>query len=129
MNVTLCMADPSRLGPVPSFQRKIFQHTSGNEVDATNVHREPAALILDALIGYSLHSAPQGTVAELIRWANGTNAPILALDIPSGVDATTGQTPGEFIKARWPMTLALPKTGLVPEKTGNLFLADIGIPE
>ncbi|MEE9124681.1 MAG: NAD(P)H-hydrate epimerase, partial [candidate division NC10 bacterium] len=85
--------------------------------------------ILDALIGYSLRAAPRGVAAELIRWSNGTKAPILALDVPSGVDSTTGHAEGDFINARWTMTLALPKTGLLPERSGNLFLADIGIPE
>ena len=62
-------------------------------------------------------------------WANQTNASILALDLPYGVDATTGEAPGYVIKARWTMMLALPKTGLLPENSGELFLADIGIPE
>lgn len=128
-NVKLCLADPDHLGEVPSFQRKIFGFTSGKEIDATGVCEESADLILDALIGYGLKSAPQDAAAELIRWANEANAGILALDLPSGVNATTGEAPGEVIKARWTMTLALPKTGLLPENTGELFLADIGIPE
>src|SRR5262249_12276899 len=81
------------------------------------------------LIGYSLQAAPRGVFAELIEWANGSKAPILALDVPSGVDSTTGETPGAFIQARWTMTPRLPKTGLVPERTGDLVPADIGIPE
>lgn len=129
MRVTLCLSEPGRLGPVPTCQRTIFQSTSGREVEAANVRDEPADLILDALIGYSLRSAPRGPVVELIRWANESRVPILSLDVPSGVGATTGQTPGEFVKPRWTMTLALPKTGLLPERTGELFLADIGIPE
>lgn len=40
-----------------------------------------------------------------------------------------GETPGEFVGASMTLTLALPKTGLVPEKTGELLLADIGIPD
>lgn len=129
MNVRLCLADPSHLGEIPAFQRKIFHQTSGQEVEVASVREAPADLMLDALIGYGLKAAPRGTVAELIRWANATHAPILALDMPSGVDATTGQMPGEFIRPRWTMTLALPKTGLLPETTGALLLADIGIPE
>jgi NAD(P)H-hydrate epimerase len=128
MRVKLCLAEPDRLGEVPSFQRKVFQSTSGTEVEAAHVREEPADLILDALIGYGLKSAPRGSVAELIHWANETKAPILALDLPSGVNATTGETPGACIKPQWTMTLALPKTGLLPEHTGDLFLADIGIP-
>lgn len=49
--------------------------------------------------------------------------------LPSGLDATTGDSPGVVIHPEWTMTLALPKTGLRPERTGVLFLADIGIPE
>ncbi len=128
VDVRLCLADPEHLGEVPAFQRKIFLYTPGKEIAAANLTAEPADLIVDALIGYSLRGAPQGIVADLIRWANGARVPILALDLPSGVDATTGEAPGEFIKARWTMTLALPKTGLVPGKTGALFLADVGIP-
>jgi len=129
MNVKLCLADPNRLGEVPLFQWKIFRFTSGKEIEVTKLGEESVDLILDALIGYGLNSAPRGTFAELIKWANGTNAPILALDLPSGVNATTGQTPGESVHPRWTMTLALPKKALLPEKTGELFLADIGIPE
>lgn len=127
-NVKLCLADPNHLGEVSSFQRRIFGLTSGTEIEATALRDQHADLILDALIGYGLKSAPEGPAAELIRWANHTRAPVLALDLPSGVNATTGQAPGEFIKARWTMTLALPKTGLLPDNSGQLFLADIGIP-
>lgn len=45
------------------------------------------------------------------------------------VHVTTGSAHGESIEPRWTMTLALPKTGLLPERSGELFLADIGIPE
>jgi len=128
VDVRLCLADPEHLGEVPAFQRKIFLSTPGQEIAVVDLTAGPADLILDALIGYSLRGAPQGTVADLIRRANGARVPILALDLPSGVDATTGEAPGEFIRPRWTMTLALPKTGLAPEKTGALFLADIGIP-
>ncbi len=91
-------------------------------------HTKPD-LILDAVIGYSLKGKPRETALELIRWANDTNTPILSLDVPSGVDATTGENQGECIHATQTITLALPKTGLRPEKTGELLLADIGIPE
>ncbi|MBI3047491.1 MAG: NAD(P)H-hydrate epimerase [Acidobacteria bacterium] len=84
--------------------------------------------LIDALIGYGLTTPPQGIAADLITWANGTGAPILSLDVPSGVNATTGDTPGVVIQPRWTMTLALPKTGLRPEHAGQLMLADIGIP-
>ncbi|MEM9486563.1 MAG: NAD(P)H-hydrate epimerase [Cyanobacteria bacterium P01_F01_bin.116] len=130
LNVRLCLSSPNRLKDVPQWQRHIFQSTPGQEISPSELMTVSTAvdLILDALIGYSLQAAPRGTALELIQWANQTQVPILALDTPSGVDSTTGETTGAYIQARWTMTLALPKTGLLPEKTGELWLADIGIP-
>lgn len=127
--VGLCLAAPDRLTEVPAWQRKVFQSTSAKELEFSNLPTAPPDLILDALIGYGLLSAPQGIFAELIRWANRTGAPIIALDVPSGMDSTTGATPGESIHASATMTLALPKLGLAQSAVGELVLADIGIPE
>jgi NAD(P)H-hydrate epimerase len=88
---------------------------------------ESAAVVVDSLIGYSLHGRPRGRTAELIRLCNLASAPVLSLDIPSGMDATTGTTPGLAVRPARIMTLALPKTGL-DRFTGELQLADIGIP-
>lgn len=128
VDVTLCLANPEKLGQVPQFQYKIYENTTGQEIQLNDLRKKKYDLIIDALIGYSLKGAPTGTALELIRWANQTKTPILSLDVPSGVDSTTGGTPGEFIRAKWTMTLALPKSGLRPEVAGHLYLADIGIP-
>ena len=127
--VSLCLADPEHLGEVPAFQHKVFQSTSGKEIGSAELDRQHPDIILDALIGYGLKSSPVGAAVRLIEWANASGAPILALDIPSGRNATTGEAPGACMRPRWTMTLALPKTGLLPDTTGNLFLADIGIPQ
>jgi len=90
-----------------------------------------ADLVVDALIGYSLQGAPQGRTSQLIDLCNERAARVLALDVPSGLDATSGLAPGAVVRAERTLTLALPKTGLVaaPEAVvGALFLADIGIP-
>jgi NAD(P)H-hydrate epimerase len=126
-DVAVCLSAPDSLGDVASFQRKVFRSSGGSELE--DPPSEAPELILDAIFGYSLSGAPRGRGADLIRWANQTRTPIVALDLPSGLDATTGETPGEVIRARWTMTLALPKTGLRPEHTGEVFLADIGIPK
>lgn len=129
IDVRLCLAESDHLEEVPAFQRKIFRSTSGREVAVADLSAEPVDLVVDALIGYGLRTAPRSPVLELIQWANGSGSPILALDVPSGVDATTGHGPGDCIQPHWTMTLALPKTGLLPQRTGHLFVADIGIPE
>jgi NAD(P)H-hydrate epimerase len=93
---------------------------------ATEVIRR-SPIVVDALIGYSLRGAPRRRVAELIELCNQHAARTLSLDVPSGLDATSGKAPGLVVRPERTLTLALPKTGLqhVP---GELFLADIGIP-
>jgi len=86
-----------------------------------------ADLILDALIGYSLRGSPRGRVADLIELCNQESGLTLSLDLPSGLDATTGETPGPCVDATRTLTLALPKRGL-RGYAGELYLADIGIP-
>jgi NAD(P)H-hydrate epimerase len=84
-------------------------------------------IVVDALIGYGLRGAPLGRTAELIELCLQNAARVLSLDVPSGLNATTGEMPGPAISPDRTLTLALPKTGLkgVP---GDLYLADIGIP-
>ena len=89
-------------------------------------------LILDGLVGYRLDGPPRGRVADLIRWANTQPAPILALDVPSGMHPGTGEVFEPAVAAAATMTLALPKVGLLSAggraPVGELYLADIGVP-
>ncbi len=89
------------------------------------LHR--SQVVMDALIGYGLQGLPRGNTAELIGLCNEREARVLSLDVPSGLDATTGEARGVVMCPERILTLALPKTGLhsVP---GELYLADIGIP-
>ena len=129
IDVGLCISNPQKIVQVPQFQHKIYQNTQGKELKPNQLNNAKFDLIIDALIGYSLRNSPTGVISALIQWANQTTTPVLSLDVPSGLDATTGEAPGNFIHARWTLTLALPKTGLRPEITGDLYLGDIGIPQ
>jgi NAD(P)H-hydrate epimerase len=124
-DVHVVLADPERLGTVPAHQADI-----GRRIGLAFAERPfQADLVIDALLGYSLHGSPTGAPATLIAWANDQAAPILALDTPSGLDVTTGAAFPPTLRATATLTLALPKTGLLeaPE-VGELFLADIGVP-
>jgi NAD(P)H-hydrate epimerase len=92
-----------------------------------------ADVVLDALIGYSLHGAPREPIASYIRQANAAQRPIIALDIPSGLDGDTGEAHEPTIMASRTLTLALPKAGLLRaaarEWVGDLYLADISVPD
>lgn len=86
-----------------------------------------ADVIVDSLVGYGLRGEPRGRTRELIDRANAAETPIVSLDVPSGLDATTGDRPGSAVEPDEILTLALPKTGLL-EAEASIYLADIGIP-
>jgi len=89
-------------------------------------------LVLDALLGYGGQGDPRPPITQWIEKANVSGVRILALDSPSGLDATTGEAGKPCIRASATLTLALPKTGLrLPRATpyvGELYVADIGVP-
>ena len=122
------LSNEEKMQEVPSHQLEIFRKAGGNIIPFENLKDVNPDIIVDAIIGYSLISAPRGKVLEMINFINKNNIPTISLDIPTGVLATSGENPGEFVKPDKTITLALPKTGLSPEKCGEIILADIGIP-
>jgi NAD(P)H-hydrate epimerase len=128
LDVSACIADPERLRPATAQQRRLVAVAGGSEIGAAVLDVFRADLVVDALLGYSLVGAPRDHAAELIAWTNSQTAPVLSLDLPSGVDATTGAAPGAAIRAELTLTLALPKPGVSSDLAGKLFLADLGIP-
>lgn len=127
-DVTVCITDNKKLKDVPAYQLHILKSTNAKIITIEELQNENPDLIIDAIIGYSLSGKPTGISAEMIDWASEKLGIRLSLDVPSGVDSTTGEVNGKFINPDLTMTLALPKTGLLPETTGDLYLADIGIP-
>ncbi len=129
----MATAPASRFTGVPLHQLTILERMEVSiSVAGIEVDLPPADLIIDAIIGYSLSGAPGGSPAALIRAANAQGAPILALDVPSGVDTSTGAVREPAVQATATLTLALPKQGLRAEEAkpniGELYLADISVP-
>lgn len=81
---------------------------------------EGVDLIVDGLLGTGLHSAPRETVSNLITHANHHPAPVVALDIPSGLMAQTGTTPGAVIHADQTVTFIGLKPGLLTGKARDV---------
>ena len=124
-NVRIAVTDKSKLKSVPKKQLEIFEKAGGVLIE--NLNSVKADIIVDSIIGYSLSNAPSGKALEFIEWSNGISAKKVSLDVPSGINSTTGEHYGSYFKTDVTMTLALPKTGLTEEKCGKLLLADIGI--
>jgi NAD(P)H-hydrate epimerase len=91
-----------------------------------------ADLLLDAILGTGLTQAVSGHLAEAIEKINGSQRPILAVDLPSGIASDTGKVMGSAVRAERTFSLALPKRGhfLSPglDHRGKLSVIDIGIP-
>jgi hydroxyethylthiazole kinase-like uncharacterized protein yjeF len=90
-----------------------------------------ADVLIDALFGTGFHGAPRDDAAELISRLNATDAPVVAVDLPSGVDASTGEAAGAVVDADVTVTMHAPKVGLAvaPGRfhAGEVEIADIGI--
>lgn len=93
---------------------------------------EKCVLIVDALFGVGLTRNIEGAYAELIKWVNSTDKPIISLDTPSGLDVNTGQIKGQAIKATLTLTFGLEKPGFYlmqgPAHTGRVEVFSIGFP-
>ncbi|MEA1940341.1 MAG: NAD(P)H-hydrate epimerase, partial [Candidatus Caldatribacteriota bacterium] len=89
-------------------------------------------LLIDAIFGTGLKGIVSGLKAKVIDLINTSNKEVVAIDIPSGLDANKGQVKGPCIKADYTITLALPKIGLLiypgANYTGKLIIEDISIP-
>jgi len=90
-------------------------------------------LIVDALLGTGINSPVRDNFADIIQLINHSDLPVMSVDIPSGVNGTTGEVMGTAVMADITVTMALPKTGSIfyPGKafTGSLEVVDIGIPD
>ncbi len=128
LEVTVVVSHSDRVGDVPAAQLDSFRATPGREASPADLAGLDPAVVVDAVVGYSLRGVLGGVAAEMVAWADGGDAPVVSLDVPSGVDATTGEAPGVHVSAAVTLTLALPKSGLDVPAVGALWLADLGIP-
>jgi hydroxyethylthiazole kinase-like uncharacterized protein yjeF len=89
-------------------------------------------IVVDALLGTGLTRAVEGRFAEAVEHINASRAPVLALDVPSGLDADTGWPLGCAVRAAVTVTFVGLKQGIFlgagPDHTGELEFSDLGLP-
>lgn len=89
-------------------------------------------LIVDALLGTGFSGPVKQPYAGVIEWMNRQKAPVVAVDVPSGVDASTGRVENAAVRATVTVTMGLVKIGLLcgrgREMAGDVAVADLGIP-
>jgi len=117
------------LAPVTERQHEIL--TRAGVATAVGAERIPDAdLAIDALLGYGQEGVPHGSLATLVEATAGRR--VLALDVPSGLELSTGTLARPHVQAEATLTLALPKDGLrapgARDPVGRLYLADISVP-
>ena len=93
--------------------------------------QDSADVVIDALFGTGFHGEPRADAAGRIQRMNEVDAPVVAVDLPSGVDASTGEVAGAAVNADLTVTMHGPKVGLLVSPgrlhAGEIEVVDIGI--
>jgi len=114
------------------FGEKVYQLTSDKDLQKLDISLMCADLVVDAIYGTGFRGAVTGLAADVINLVNNSGLPVVAVDVPSGLEAGTGKVAGPCIKAAATVTFGLPKLGLVLEpgrrQVGELWLGDISLP-
>lgn len=101
-------------------------------VEGTSWPSEDFAIIVDALFGVGLNRPIEGPLHEQVLRLNKSRRKVIAVDIPSGLDANTGMVLGVAVRAQWTLTIAPAKPGLFlqegPSQSGRIQCLDIGFP-
>jgi len=131
------------LGPLDALSvdaKRNFDRAAGLGIDLVEItsadilpEQLDCDLIVDAVFGTGFSGAPRGVSAEVIEYINDQDAHVVAVDMPSGMNADTGDFEGAVVVADYTYTLALPKFGqfVSPgrELVGEIEVVPIGIPE
>lgn len=132
----LYLADPQNLKNDAQSARQFAMQESVTaepfSVATADVAGTSGAVVVDALLGTGAQGAAREPVSEAIRWINASELPVLALDIPSGLNGDTGIAAGDAVIATATVTFIGCKTGLLtghgPRFAGQLYFSDLGVP-
>jgi NAD(P)H-hydrate epimerase len=132
-DVTMAPLEEPRPGSDAAINSEVCRRMKLRETPAPRGRaRTGAALVVDAIFGTGLDRPVSGAAAEAIEWINGCGRPVLAVDVPSGLDCDTGAVLGIAVRARRTVTFVARKPAMalpaVRRYTGTVVVADIGAP-
>lgn len=111
----------------------MYDVTNADSLNSALVHAADADVIIDALFGTGLNRPPEGIYAEVIRSMNELGLPVVAVDVPSGANASSAEPFDPCVQAAVTVTFAAPKMCHVFEPAaiscGEVIVADISIPD
>lgn len=129
----LLLADPSILKGDAKIN---FDRLFGDKIPVTSLDLsqiEDCDLLVDAILGIGVTMEVKGIYRDAIERMNQSGKPILAVDIPSGLDGDSGQVHGVAVRSTCTATMAELKHGLLsgagPQFCGSIFKIDIGFPK
>lgn len=131
-NVTLCAVEPDReVHGLVSKARNAWLATGGKVIAFEPELIEQADVVIDALLGTGINGVIRAEFANIIEALNASSCPVISIDVPSGLDANTGDSLGECVQATATVTFVGIKLGLTTgagkQACGNLIFEDLGI--
>lgn len=132
IKVTLIACEGSRpLPPEAANARQAWLDSGGDILPASSRWPQDIDLIIDGLLGTGLSAGPRAPYDALIEAANHASAPVISLDIPSGLLAESGAVPGAVIRAAQTLTFIALKPGLLTGQArdwvGQLYYSSLGL--
>ncbi len=113
---------------IPEFDATRSDYIAQAEQDLLD-----ADLLIDAVFGTGITGAPRSPAMDMIQLINDQETPVISIDIPSGINGSTGESPGEAVFAQETITIGTPKFGSLfhPGRwhCGEVSVIDIGFPE
>lgn len=127
------LANPARLAADAGVQREILSRAGIDQQVGFDPSRLASAdWIVDGLLGTGLSRPVEGPLRQAIAAINDSGRPVLALDLPSGLDCDTGRPLGIAVRARMTATFVGPKLGFAGPGarayTGEIHVVEIGVP-
>lgn len=125
------LGDPARLPADAAAALAAWRAAGGEVLRALPASAPVPDLVIDGLLGTGTARSLEGPLATAVRWMNACGRPVLALDVPSGLDADTGAVRGVAVRAARTLTFIALKPGLLtldgPDHVGDVELADLGL--
>jgi NAD(P)H-hydrate epimerase len=133
--VIVLLDEPDAIGGDAGENLKRLGGVRIGRYDAVWFSRQLArtSIVVDAIVGTGFQGTLRGAAAEVVEGINGAGAPVVSVDIPSGVEGATGRVSGPAVVADITVTMGAPKVGLIlhpgSEYAGEIEIADIGVPD